>query len=428
MYLVLQTFSFFLFLQSQSTILRYKWYKKAIFTQIKVEKGVFMKKKSRLIASICALVVSLSLLMFGVYASASPKISISGYVTFNISSSQVSVVGTIVDGYDLDGNPIAFLQGRNCHYFDYTDREKTTLADWNINNGQSIWFKEDTTGVTDIKLKFDFANNSPFYTVAKFENVSGSENVSVAYDDQVVMNITGNQDDTVSTTIVYSVIDDSKSATANINFSITFDRYLADTQNFESFKQNISQQKPLTLEQVSTLQQQYNQQRQMQKTTKNQSEDTKIDQTNNLSLQNVQIQQTNTQNDIKEDLLQNLNQTKTGTNDLNIISNKPDSQQTDEQTKINTQQSDKQTKNNIQQSDKQTTTDITQLNNPSEKNIDIQQNAKKLMPQRQENPEIINSPTPQKHIPQSWQRPIIKKPKEKNFNEEQPISNTKPQI
>ena len=224
-----------------------------------------MKRKKRLIVSLISLAFSISLMMFGVWASANPTVSITGYVTFNISSSQVSVTGTIIDGYDANGNAIAFLDGKNFHYQDYTDREKNTLADWSVNGGQPLYFKEDESGVTDIKLKFDFINNSPFYTVAKFENVAATNNVNVTFDEQVIMDVKGNAQSSKSSTITYSVIDDSKTANSDINFTVTFERYLTDGQTFAMFQQNFANQKPLTTEEVSRLQAEYDKNSKLEK-------------------------------------------------------------------------------------------------------------------------------------------------------------------
>jgi len=224
-----------------------------------------MKRKKRLIVSLISLAFSISLMMFGVWASVNPTVSITGYVTFNVSSSQVSVTGTIIDGYDASGNAIAFLDGKNFHYQDYTDREKATLADWSINDGQPVYFKEDASGVTDIKLKFDFTNNSPFYTVAKFENVAATNNVNVTFDQQVIMDVKGGAQSSKSSTITYSVIDNSKKASTDINFTVTFERYLSDGQTFASFQQNFSNQKPLTAEEVTRLQDEFDSKKNLEK-------------------------------------------------------------------------------------------------------------------------------------------------------------------
>ena len=224
-----------------------------------------MKRKKNSIVSLISLAFSISLMMFGVWASVNPTVSITGYVTFNVSSSQVSITGTIIDGYDASGNAIAFLDGKNFHYQDYTDREKATLADWSINDGQPVYFKEDASGVTDIKLKFDFTNNSPFYTIAKFENVAATNNVNVTFDQQVIMDIKGGAQSSKSSTITYSVIDNSKKASTNINFTVTFERYLSDGQTFASFQQNFSNQKPLTAEEVTRLQDEFDSKKNLEK-------------------------------------------------------------------------------------------------------------------------------------------------------------------
>ena len=250
-----------------------------------------MKRKKRLLVSLISLAFSISLMMFGVWASVNPTLSITGYVTFNISSSQVSVTGTIIDGYDANGNAIAFLEEKNFHYQDYTDREKTTLADWSINGGQPLYFKEDESGVTDIKLKFNFTNNSPFYTVAKFENVAATNNVNVTFDQQVVMDVKGGAQSSKSSTITYSVIDSSKTASSDINFTITFERYLTDGQTFAMFQQNFANQKPLTTEEVSRLQAEYD------KNNKLEKQDVVLTpETQNNTNQRTQIENNNTNN------------------------------------------------------------------------------------------------------------------------------------
>jgi hypothetical protein len=262
-------------------------------------------------------------MMFGVLASVNPTVSITGYVTFNISSSQVSVVGTIIDGYDADGNAIAFLDGKNFHYQDYTDREKTTLADWSINGGQPMYFKEDENGVTDIKVKFDFVNNSPFYTVAKFENVVATNNVNVTFDEQVIMDIKGGQQSSKSSTITYSVIDDSKTANSDINFSVTFERYLANGQTFAMFEQNFANQKPLTTEEVSQLQADYDKKIELEKISNLKT----IDNQNKTDiLSNNQSDANNTINSVGDGTNnnQNNNLTKNANKNFNDATNKID--------------------------------------------------------------------------------------------------------
>lgn len=221
-----------------------------------------MKRIKKLTFTILSFALTLCLMMIGIYASTTPNISIVGTVTFTTSASQISVTGTIIDGYTESNQPIDYLDGQLYHYYDYTDREKTTLANWTMNNGEAIYFMEDSSGVTDIKIKFDFVNNSPFYTVARFENVAGSSNVAVDFEEQVIMDIRGMTDASKSTTITYSVIDDSLPATTNINFVVTFDRFLpSQNENYSNFLNNINSRAPLTNDEIEFYQDKYEQER-----------------------------------------------------------------------------------------------------------------------------------------------------------------------
>lgn len=253
-----------------------------------------MKKKKKLIVSLVALAFSIMIMLTGVYAASSPNITISGTVDFTTSASQVRVTGTIIDGYDADNQPISYVTGHTYHYYDYTDSEKITLADWVINGGENVYFKEDTNGVTDIKLKFDFVNNSPFYTVATFENVSASNNIEVDFEESVVMDVRGQTEASKSTTITYHVINDNTPASTNINFTVRFDKYLPTDASLEGLRQNLNSYTPLTTEQIEQYQNQYEQQRSL---TLNRSVLTEDTQNNQNEVQNNQNEQNAVQNE-----------------------------------------------------------------------------------------------------------------------------------
>ena len=277
-----------------------------------------MKRKFKLLYSFVALAFSVSMMLFGVFAAATPNITISGTVVFTTSASQVRVTGTIIDGVDQNNNAIPYVTGQTYHYFDYTDSEKNTLENWSLNGGETVYFKEDKTGVTDIKLQFEFTNNSPFYTVAKFEDVSDNENITVDYEENVVMDVRGETQATKIATITYSIIDDSKPSTLDINFTVSFDKYLPEGTDFLSLQQNLANYTPLTTEQINLYQSEYEQQRLLNKTVK--STDNLTTNNNQTDLQNKStVQKTNVQNG---QLVKNIsNNTNTNNATNNNISN-----------------------------------------------------------------------------------------------------------
>ena len=224
-----------------------------------------MKRKRKLVLSVISFVFTLSIMLGAVFAALTPTITISGSVVFTTSASQVRVTGTIIDGYDINNNPIPYIAGQTYHYSDYTDSEKTTLANWSLNSGNAIYFKEGNNGVTDIKLQFEFVNNSPFYTVARFENVGANDNITVDFEENVVMDVRGQTDATKVATITYSIIDDSKPSTLDINFTVSFDKYLPADIDLATLEENLDSYTPLTADQISMYQTQYEQQRNLNK-------------------------------------------------------------------------------------------------------------------------------------------------------------------
>ena len=362
-----------------------------------------MKRKKRLLVSLISLAFSISLMMFGVWASVNPTLSITGYVTFNISSSQVSVTGTIIDGYDANGNAIAFLEGKNFHYQDYTDREKTTLADWGINGGQPLYFKEDASGVTDIKLKFNFTNNSPFYTVAKFENVAATNNVNVTFDQQVIMDVKGGAQSSKSSTITYSVIDNSKTASSDINFTITFERYLTDGQTFAMFQQNFANQKPLTTEEVSRLQAEYDKNNKLEKqdvvltpeTQNNTNQRTQIENNNTNNQRNILPDNANNRTDANANSASTLANNKNNTSKFennnatnstnNAVTRTDDTANNISRTENTTSNNTNRTQTNVNRIENNTTNNMNRVDNNSDNNNVIYNNINNILRNRRQN-------------------------------------------
>lgn len=362
-----------------------------------------MKRKKRLLVSLISLAFSISLMMFGVWASVNPTLSITGYVTFNISSSQVSVTGTIIDGYDANGNAIAFLEGKNFHYQDYTDREKTTLADWSINGGQPLYFKEDASGVTDIKLKFNFTNNSPFYTVAKFENVAATNNVNVTFDQQVIMDVKGGAQSSKSSTITYSVIDNSKTASSDINFTITFERYLTDGQTFAMFQQNFANQKPLTTEEVSRLQAEYDKNNKLEKqdvvltpeTQNNTNQRTQIENNNTNNQRNILPDNANNRTDANANSASTLANKQNNTSKFennnetnstnNAVTRTDDTANNISRTENTTSNSTNRTQTNVNRIENNTTNNMNRVDNNSDNNNVIYNNINNILRNRRQN-------------------------------------------
>ena len=135
-----------------------------------------MKKRKTVILSAITCFVSICLLMIGVYAASSPSVSIGGQVSYTARDASVLVQGEsnntganlvfadIPKTKDFSG---LTEKTTGTSYVDWTlgeasgnsSVENEKLKDWNIG---TISFAEDSKGIKDIKIGFQFTNYSTY--------------------------------------------------------------------------------------------------------------------------------------------------------------------------------------------------------------------------------------------------------------------------
>lgn len=144
-----------------------------------------MKKRFKIIVSTISCMVAICLMLFGVYASVSPTISLSGNVSYSVRDAAVCVQGKVINsGYDVDFDAAPATKSdllaltssaqktQGLEYFDWTEGEVSTsdllesaipqsekLSSWNISEVQ---FEEDNNGIKDIFVIFQVTNYSNY--------------------------------------------------------------------------------------------------------------------------------------------------------------------------------------------------------------------------------------------------------------------------
>ena len=137
--------------------------------------------------------MSICLMMFGVYAATNPSVSINGQVSYTARDAKVLVRGKAngAKGQAVVDYPSATVTANDVtatkvtdssnQYLDYTagtgNSETDNLSPWNIG---VLEFAEDSSGVKDIVLSFDLTNLSTYPVQATLTFPSGAEESDLA--------------------------------------------------------------------------------------------------------------------------------------------------------------------------------------------------------------------------------------------------------
>lgn len=209
-----------------------------------------MKKRTKIVVSTLACMVSICLLLFGVYASVNPSVTLNGQVSYSVRDASVYVQGKVISsGYDVNFDQVpatkdALLalqdfakKNQGLDYLDWTHGEVSTagmdesaipsnekLAGWTIEN---VNFEEDSNGVKDIFVIFQVTNYSNYPVKVNLSFVKTEDQLLEANIIRVVSKnnfvLAENQSATGKTQKVkirYTVNDDSKSVT-NVDIGMT---------------------------------------------------------------------------------------------------------------------------------------------------------------------------------------------------------------
>lgn len=209
-----------------------------------------MKKRTKIVISTLACMVSICLLLFGVYASVNPSVTLNGQVSYSVRDASVYVQGKVISsGYDVNFDQVpatkdallalqdAAKKNQGLDYLDWTHGEVSTagmdesaipsnekLAGWTIEN---VNFEEDSNGVKDIFVIFQVTNYSNYPVKVNLSFVKTEDQLLEANIIRVVSKnnfvLAENQSTTGKTQKVkirYTVNDDSKSVT-NVDIGMT---------------------------------------------------------------------------------------------------------------------------------------------------------------------------------------------------------------
>ena len=211
-----------------------------------------MKKRKNIIISVVTCMMSICLMMFGVYAATNPSVSINGQVSYTARDAKVLVRGkangakgqAVVDypSATVTANDVTATKvtDSSTQYLDYTagtgNSESDNLSPWNIG---VLEFAEDSSGVKDIVLSFDLTNLSTYPVQATLTFPTGAKDSDLA---NAKVNRTasatsaylapngGNKEITVT----YKLTDDSQSiptdATNLLGMNIKFEKTVMKVQ------------------------------------------------------------------------------------------------------------------------------------------------------------------------------------------------------
>lgn len=203
-----------------------------------------MKKRKNIILSAFTCMLSICLLMFGVYAAINPSVSISGQVSYTARDAKVLVQGKVngakgqsatVDypSATVTSNAVTATKvtDSNTQYLDFTagtgvNGSDADLLPWTVG---TLEFSEDNTGVKDITIGFKLTNLSTYpvkasITFGKTDAELLAANVKrVATASEAILAQNGGNQEVL---VTYSVKDDSKSVTAKdlLNVNIVFQK------------------------------------------------------------------------------------------------------------------------------------------------------------------------------------------------------------
>ena len=222
------------------------------FCTHKIQKGEKMKKRKNIIISAITCMMSICLMMFGVYAASNPSVSISGQVSYSARDAKVLVLGKVNgqagDDSNVDYPSIADAQNPTessvslpAQYLGYTKGESAgstadNLPQWNMGTTPHAFY-EDSIGIRPIVISFKMTNlsNYPVVATVDFTGVTDANFASK----NLTRETTGLKDNKVyldknvtkEISITYAVANDAVGVNGDglLNMSITFEKTVFPT-------------------------------------------------------------------------------------------------------------------------------------------------------------------------------------------------------
>ena len=200
-----------------------------------------MKKRKNIIISAITCMMSICLMMFGVYAASNPSVSISGQVSYTARDASVLVQGKAdetgagISASDFLAVPATkdfssltkVTSGKS--YLDWTKGETSNDNTDNFSNWTDLDlnFVEDSNGVKDITIGFYMTNYSNYPVKATITVKKDITNVTIGDKNQVVILDTYKQNPTSKLAkITLSLDNDSVSVNAQeLGINVVFEKY-----------------------------------------------------------------------------------------------------------------------------------------------------------------------------------------------------------
>ncbi len=218
----------------------------------KIQKGEKMKKRKNIIISAITCMMSICLMMFGVYAASNPSVSINGQVSYTARDAKVLVLGKVNGQAGNDSNvdyptvadatnPTESAVSLPAQYLGYTKGESAgdttdNLPQWNMGTTAHAFY-EDSTGIRPIVISFKMTNlsNYPVVATVDFTGVTDANLTSK----NLTRTTTGLKDSKVyldknvtkEISITYAVANDAVGVNGDglLNMSITFEKTVFPT-------------------------------------------------------------------------------------------------------------------------------------------------------------------------------------------------------
>ena len=200
-----------------------------------------MKKRKNIIISAITCMMSICLMMFGVYAASNPSVSISGQVSYTARDASVLVQGKADEtGAGISASEFSAVpatkdfssltkvtSGKS--YLDWTKGETSNDNTDNFSNWTDLDlnFVEDSNGVKDITIGFYMTNYSNYPVKATITVKKDITNVTISDKNQVVLLDTYKQNPTSKLAkITLSLDNDSVSVNAQeLGINVVFEKY-----------------------------------------------------------------------------------------------------------------------------------------------------------------------------------------------------------
>ena len=234
-----------------------------------------MKKRKNIFISVITCFASICLMMFGVYASANPSVSINGQVSYSVHDAKVLVQGKANGQADANGTAQVSVEYPTVadttnitesqitsgnQYLSYTtgtgfDDASDDLQTWQLGG---LNFYEDNSGVKPITLSFKITNlaNYPVQGSVSFDvaDISNVQRTTGGLTSSNTVYIDSNASKQI--TVTYTIVDDAQTVSnADIGMTITFEK-----TTFQPTVEGIycpSTEDPETLEEASLSDWQY---------------------------------------------------------------------------------------------------------------------------------------------------------------------------